>query len=160
MRFPFPIFRVKMEKEMAYQRKETPVHTCLECGSVVYGRSDRKFCSSGCKDRWHNRKMHVYNKMRLKIMNALDRNYTILTRLLAQGIRTIDRMDIEHIGFRLDCVTSYRKTNRHDECRCFDIKYILTPTRVRDIERTPLPFSFANEVGFVFSKEADSIWND
>ena len=106
---------------MSYRKSQDPVPTCLECGRVVYGRSDKKFCSPGCKDRWHNRKMHVYNKMRLKIMNALDRNYTILTRLLSQGIHTIDRVDIVQLGFRLDCVTSYRKVNRHDECRCFDI---------------------------------------
>ena len=145
---------------MSYLKKESPLPGCLECGGAVYGRSDRKFCSTGCKDRYHNRKAHVYNKMRLRIMNALDRNYTILTRLLSQGIRTIDRVDIEHIGFRIDCVTSYRKSNRHDECRCFDIKYILTPTRVRGIERMPVPFSFDNEVGFVFAEETDSVWND
>ena len=154
------IFRPK-PAPMAYVKKENEhVKHCLECGRTVYGRPDRKFCCSGCKDRWHNRQMHVYSKLRLKIMNALDRNYTILTRLLAQGIRTIDRVDIEHLGFRLDCVTSYRKVNRHDECRCFDIKYILTPGCLRRIERMPVPFTFDAEVGFSLAGEDISRGND
>ena len=26
---------------------------CLECGDVLYGRSDKKFCDATCRNAWH-----------------------------------------------------------------------------------------------------------
>lgn len=140
---------------MVYHKKET-VPACLECGRAVYGRKDKKFCSEGCKNRWHNRKMHVYNKLRLKTLNALDRNYGILSRLLREGVRFIDRADLAQLGFRPDCVTSHCRVRGHDEYRCFDIKYILTASRVRMIERTPVPLSEEEGGGFVLLDDEES----
>ena len=110
---------------------------CLECGDVLpYGsRRDMKFCSVSCKSRWHYTNGGHLKGLRLKTIGALDRNHGILESLLARGITKIDIQDIVQMGFNINCVTSYHKVRRHDEYRCYDIKYILTPSRLTGIER-------------------------
>jgi hypothetical protein len=42
----------------------------------------------------------------------------------------VDISDLLQRGFVPGVVTSYRKVRKHDEYCCFDIKYIMTETRV------------------------------
>ena len=68
----------------------------------------------------------------------LTRNYEILDNLLKADVDAVDLFDLEGLGFIPGVVTSYRKVNRHDEYTCFDIKYIMTPTRVSCIKKISL----------------------
>ena len=68
----------------------------------------------------------------------LTRNYEILDNLLKTDVDAVDLFDLEGLGFIPGVVTSYRKVNRHDEYTCFDIKYIMTPTRVSCIKKISL----------------------
>ena len=68
----------------------------------------------------------------------LTRNYEILDNLLKTDVDAVDLFDLEGLGFIPGVVTSYRKVNRHDEYTCFDIKYIMTPTRVSGIKKISL----------------------
>lgn len=124
---------------MKYEAEEKK-GKCLECGdSLPYGsRSDMKFCSSSCKSRWHYVNGNHLKGLRLKTIGALDRNHAILESLLAKGITCVDIQDIVQMGFNINYMTSYHKVRRHDEYRCFDIKYILTPSRMTGIERIKL----------------------
>ena len=109
---------------------------CLECGDEIhYGRPDRKFCSENCKNAYHNRKARNSRNTKLKVINALENNHGSLDRMLKLGIDSIDLVDMKHLGFNVDYSTSYRKIRRHDEYCCFDIRYILTPTRICSISR-------------------------
>ena len=38
---------------MSYKRLDEDKPRCLHCGAPVYGRTDKKFCSPGCKDRYN-----------------------------------------------------------------------------------------------------------
>ena len=109
---------------------------CLECGDELgYGRSDRKFCSETCKNRWNNRKYHYSRSSRLRILGILDRNYSVLEKLLRLDIRSISLGDIAQMGYNKEFVTSYHKVGSHDEYRCFDIKYCCSASRIFRIER-------------------------
>ena len=68
----------------------------------------------------------------------LSRNYEILDNLLKSDVKAVDLFDLEGLGFIPGVVTSYRKVNKHDEYTCFDIKYIMTPTRVASIKKISL----------------------
>ncbi|MBO8485520.1 MAG: hypothetical protein IAB78_03745 [Bacteroidetes bacterium] len=110
--------------------------TCLECGDEIhYGRTDRKFCCESCKNRYNNRKARDGRATRLKVMNALNKNHDILERMLKLGLASMDLLELKHLGFDPDYVTSYRKSRRHDEFCCFDIRYVLTPTRICSVSR-------------------------
>ena len=104
---------------------------CLECGDEIhYGRPDRKFCCENCKNAYHNRKARNSRITRLKVMHALDKNHGILEKLLKLGIDSIDLLELKHLGFDMSYSTSYRRVRCHDEYCCFDIRYIMTPTKI------------------------------
>ena len=109
---------------------------CLECGDELgYGRPDRKFCSRQCKNRYHNRNTHSRRNFQLRVLNAVNRNYGILERLLKAGVKTIDNGDLSQLGFNPSYVTSYHRVRGHNEFRCFDIKYFASDSRIFGIER-------------------------
>ena len=126
---------------MAYKIEdmEHPLH-CQFCGCVLQsGRPDRKFCSVACKNRWHNRVKHPSREqVERRVMRVLSRNHLILDKLLRLGIYNVDRLTLLELGYRLDYVTSYRKSGPHHQYTCFDIRYELTPTRIKNIVRTGL----------------------
>ena len=66
-------------------------------------------------------------------MAMLSRNYEILCGLVATGLDSADLQDIELKGFYPGIVTSYRRIGKHDVFCCFDIKYIMTRTRIYSV---------------------------
>ena len=109
------IFAAIEREKMAYKIEDMkhPPH-CLFCGCVLLrGRPDRKFCSVACKNRWHNRVKHPPREQ-------------------------VERLTLLELGYRMDYVTSYRKSGVHHQYTCFDIRYELTPTRIKNIVRIGL----------------------
>lgn len=110
---------------------------CLECGDIIeygHGRTDRKFCSDGCKNRYHNRRKtqswHVYQH---KVLKVLEDNHDILERLLHIGVTSIDRVSLGHLGFDFNYVTSFHKIGQRSVYSVYDITYEATPSRIRHI---------------------------
>ena len=121
---------------MKYKIETEQTARCLECGKeIVYGRTDKKFCSSSCKNRFHNKLVKDSHSYRNKVANALGRNYEILARLIKEQCNTADLGDLVQWGFNLEYCTGYRKVRGHDEYRCFDIKYLRTPSRIFNISK-------------------------
>ena len=112
---------------------------CLECGEEIgYGRNDRKFCSQACKNRWHNKhKEYTAKGYRMRVLNALERNHSILSRLLVLDIHSMDKGDLIRMGYDFNYVTSCRKVRRRTECCCFELRYIDMESRIDHLERVP-----------------------
>ena len=68
-------------------------------------------------------------------MNALVRNYNLLDKVIKSDIDSIDMLSLVSMGFIPSLMTSYRKCGKHDECSCFDIRYIMTRTRIYSISK-------------------------
>ena len=121
---------------MRTYKKEEVEYTCPMCGKIGIGRSDRKFCSAECKNRWHNAQGRSSRLYRSRILTALGRNYSILSEALERGELSVDMLTMEDRGFRPCYVTGYR-TVRYgsDICRCFDISYCRSASRVYRIRR-------------------------
>lgn len=126
---------------------------CLECGRELYGRTDKKFCSESCKNRYHNHSCHKNTRIRERIFTDLSTNHRILTNLLKMGLTSINLYDVEALGFKTTLVTGYVRKRGYDELRCFDICYRQTPERISGIReinleetkracRTPLQQSY------------------
>ena len=104
---------------------------CLECGEQIrYGRTDKKYCCEDCRNRHHNSMMKDSRAFRRRTLSILSRNYSILEEFIKFGIRSVDLSYLLQRGFVPGIVTSYRKVRKHDEYSCFDIKYIMTETRI------------------------------
>ena len=108
---------------------------CLQCGKVItYGRVDRRFCSVTCKNLWHNRQRYPSkDKEMKKVLRILDRNRDVLEKLIKLGIRSLDRTTLLHLGYNPNYFTSLQKLRRHWVYTCLDIRYELTPTRIRNL---------------------------
>ncbi len=113
-----------------------PFAFCICCGKPLSaaGRLDRKFCDERCKNRYHNRIRYPKRESRQQeILHILDRNRSILARLVTLGIHSLDRRALQHLGYDTDYITSYKKVGNKHLCSCFDYIYELTPTRIKRI---------------------------
>lgn len=119
--------------------KKDETGLCLECGTAFYGgRVDRKFCCNACKNKYNNKKTQSLRNFKLRIRTVLDRNYEILQSLVKNRIRAADRAELEARGFNPDYVTVHIKMNRHDFHCCYDISYIITPSKITNIKKLEL----------------------
>lgn len=121
-----------------YKHKRNKIGSrCLECGDhIVYGRIDKKFCCDQCKNKYNYKRHQSEKAVRTRVFSCLGRNYTILNKLLAMEVHSIDISDVIQMGFNPDFITSFRKISKHEEYRCFDIRYLRMPTRLVSIEKT------------------------
>ena len=110
---------------------------CLECGDrLPYGyRTDRKFCSVECKNRWHNRKHWSRDKLKVRTLSVLDRNYAILERLIKLKVKRVTLESVLHLGFNPEYITCCHQTGREKTYYCYDIAYTLRPLYINNIRR-------------------------
>ena len=104
---------------------------CLECGDQIrYGRTDKKFCCEDCKIKHYNNRMKAARSFKNKVIAIINRNYEVLDALLRDGADSAELVDLMTMGFVPGVVTSYRRSGKHDVFTCYDIKYIMTGTKV------------------------------
>lgn len=121
---------------MDYKSYTRHMPVCLECGDKIrYGRTDKKFCCEECKNKHYNRLAKDSRKLRRKVLRQLDRNYEILESFLHSGMTSADLTDIMSMGFSPGIVTSCKRMRSRIEYTCFDIKYIMTPSRLSSISK-------------------------
>lgn len=109
---------------------------CLECGNEFeYGRTDKKFCCNLCKNRYHNKRNKDVRNMKSKVWHVLEKNHSILSKLVRMGIRSVELPKLATLGFDINYSTSYHKINRREEFTCFDIIYDLSPSKIFGIKR-------------------------
>jgi len=121
---------------MPYKLPQDDEGVCLQCGTVIRGRSDKHFCSLSCKNGWHNREMQARRQIRTRTMAALSSNYSILEALLSDGKTGAGLEELCGMGFDPNYVTAHRRGHfHHDEYACFDIWYNRTDTRIFNVRR-------------------------
>tara|TARA_R110002050_G_scaffold297339_2_gene458640 strand:- start:54793 stop:55152 length:360 start_codon:yes stop_codon:yes gene_type:complete len=60
-------------------------NSCLECGDIIKGRSDKKFCSDSCRNTYNNKFNKDTTNLMRKINRILRKNRTILSKLNPNG---------------------------------------------------------------------------
>ena len=132
---------------MKYKLEETVPH-CLECGNPLpYGRKDRKFCCPACKNRSHNREARRWRYRYTSIIGILEKNHEILRHLIQIGVRSIPKEELIQWGYRMGFVTSSGRDGRRTVCRCFDIVFIDTETRLANLAIEDLPWARDDAAG-------------
>lgn len=114
--------------------KETKTR-CLHCGAVMYGRADKKFCDSKCKNAHHNEENERSRKYRKKVMEALEVNYSILEELLKCRQLSANAEKLALLGFNSNYSTYHRRRYARDEYGCYDIRYNKSDSRIFNIHK-------------------------
>jgi hypothetical protein len=55
---------------------------CLECGTVIKGRIDKKFCDDACRNNYNNKHGSSKSELFQRVNRSLMRNRRILEQLL------------------------------------------------------------------------------
>ncbi len=88
------------------------MNTCLECGTQMAGRLDKKFCSDQCRYLYNNKKKRQHEMAILNVNHILRKNRSILKSLNPVGKTTVRRALLENKGFDFDFFTHlYRAKN-------------------------------------------------
>lgn len=83
---------------------------CLECGSRISGRIDKKFCSDPCRIGYNNRLNSDETNYVRNVNNILRRNRRILAELNTTGKTRVGIAKLKEKGFDFQYFTNTYKT--------------------------------------------------
>ncbi len=83
---------------------------CIECGTKLIGRRDKKFCGDGCRASYNNRMNRDANKFVNRINRILRKNRRILEELNPDGKATVHRDRLLEEGFKFSYYTNEYRT--------------------------------------------------
>lgn len=83
---------------------------CLECGSKISGRADKKFCSDQCRVSYNNKLNRDETAYMNNVTNILRKNRRVLLELNPTGKTKVNRDKLNEKGFDFTYFTSQYKT--------------------------------------------------
>ncbi len=107
--------------------QHTVPRTCMSCGKVIKGRSDKKFCDDFCRNSFNNDLKSDSNNYVRNINNALRKNRRILEDYLAAGHEMVkitkDKMLQQGFQFKYSTHT-YTNNKGNIYYFCYDYGYL------------------------------------
>ncbi len=88
------------------KKAEIEQKVCLECGSKIIGRADKKFCSDQCRVSYNNRLNSNETNFMRNVNNVLRKNRRILIDLNTTGKSRVSREKLHEKGFDFGLFTS------------------------------------------------------
>ncbi|HEY1024656.1 MAG TPA: hypothetical protein VGE26_05780 [Sphingobacteriaceae bacterium] len=83
---------------------------CLDCGTLIRGRADKKFCDDQCRSNFNNRLKAETSGAVKKVNGILKKNRRILEELNPTGKTRILRKRLAAKGFNFDYFTNIYQT--------------------------------------------------
>lgn len=83
---------------------------CLECGTKIFGRADKKFCSDQCRNSYNNKLNSDTNNFVRNVNNILRKNRRILMELNPHGKTKAPKSRLLEKGFDFSHITSIYTT--------------------------------------------------
>lgn len=97
---------------------------CLNCGSKLQGRIDKKFCDSYCRNSFNNKKIRENERIIHQLNSILRKNRTILKKFNPEGKTTIRTEFLRKSGFDFNYFTNLYTTKNNNQYRfCYDYGY-------------------------------------
>lgn len=78
---------------------ESSIRKCLECGSSIKGRSDKRYCDDQCRNAYNNRRNRDQNNYVRRVNAILRKNRSILEDVTPGGRNIISRRTLIDRGF-------------------------------------------------------------
>lgn len=105
---------------------EDKIKHCLQCKSVIVGRSDKRFCSDQCRSVFNNRRNNEDEKLLIKVNAVLRKNRTIMKRINPTGHSTVNKDYLIALGFNFKYFTNiYRTKSGSEYCFCYDHGFMM-----------------------------------
>ncbi|MFN8241855.1 MAG: hypothetical protein U0X39_14030 [Bacteroidales bacterium] len=83
---------------------------CLDCGDVLHGRADKKFCSDQCRNNFNNRQNRDSNNFVRNVHGLLRKNRRILGDLYNEGKTRVHKDALYALGYNFSFFTHSIKT--------------------------------------------------
>jgi len=83
---------------------------CLDCGDIIRGRTDKKFCSDQCRNNYNNRLNRDTNNLVRNVHGLLRKNRRILADLVNDGRVKVHRDALFALGFNFSFFTHLIET--------------------------------------------------
>lgn len=82
---------------------------CLECGTKIIGRIDKKFCNDSCRNAYNNKHNRDSTNLMRKVNRKLRNNFRILSDLkFVDGKTKANQEFLAKKGFDLDYFTQLK----------------------------------------------------
>jgi len=92
----------------------TEKRTCLDCGEIIKGRADKKFCSDLCRNNYNNKLNADSTNYVRNINNILRKNRRIIEELVPNGKANVSKSKLIEKGFDFTYYTNTYKTQKGD----------------------------------------------
>jgi predicted nucleic acid-binding Zn ribbon protein len=98
---------------------------CLDCGTPLHGRADKKFCNDQCRNNYNNQLNSSSSNLMRNVNNILRRNRRILEELNPTGKTKVPRKKLVSKGYDFDYLTSiYQTQNGKTYHFCYEYGYL------------------------------------
>ncbi len=98
---------------------------CLDCGAMLLGRADKKFCNDQCRNNYNNRLNSNSSNLIRNTNNVLKRNRRILEELNPGGKTKTTRAKMAARGFNFDYITRFFHTKNGKTYHfCYEYGYL------------------------------------
>jgi len=99
---------------------------CLDCGRLLIGRADKKFCDDGCRGNYNNKRNSAENSYLRNVNRILKRNRRILEDLNPAGSRKVKWRTLMREGFNFEYITEMYEADKGLQYRfCYEYGYLL-----------------------------------
>ena len=83
---------------------------CLDCGTQLMGRVDKKFCNDQCRNNYHNKENREDSILVRNVNAILRKNRNILKNLNPVGKGKVKKQELVTEGFNFKYFTNLYKT--------------------------------------------------
>lgn len=110
---------------------------CQVCGERLAGRSDKRFCSEGCRNDYNNGIRSAGARKRNRVETILSRNWNALDKMFCSGNSKVRLCDLNCLMFNKDFHTAEkRRLFRPTIYYCFNYKYYISLSGIVHITDT------------------------
>lgn len=100
------------------------IKNCPECGEVIKGRIDKKFCSDLCRNSYNNKINSDSTNYVRNVNNILRKNRRILQALIPNEIAKTSKAKLLQKGFNFQYFTDiYTNQKKVSYYFCYDFGY-------------------------------------
>ena len=98
---------------------------CLDCGSSIKGRTDKKFCDDQCRSNYNNKRKADHQAQVKTINSVLLKNRKILAQLNPDGKTKVSGVKLGQLGFNFKYLTHSYTTQKGDTYKfCYEFGYL------------------------------------
>jgi len=85
---------------------------CQQCGKIIHGRLDKKYCDAYCRNAFNNRLKRTDEQYIMSVNQSLRKNRRILKTLSPVGKSTVRKDVLMAMGYNFNIFSSMYRTTK------------------------------------------------